>query len=379
MKKTLLALGVLGAFSTVAFAASQVTLYGIIETGVLVSKADKTSTTVDIKSGFDQGSRWGIKGTEELGNGYSVGFILEQGILSDSGDLTNTGNGNSSGFTRESILQVNGGFGSLAVGRTGALSSGAQSQTILTGWAIGTGYGNGAWTSLGYNFSRMNNVVSYVSPKFAGFTVHAMYSNGANADSDDGSKKWSKNDHYYGLGVKYKEGAINSSLIFEAGDNKVAQIIVPGDDAKTGKGEAQYVINFGFEYDLGMWTPMFAYQYNWQDGGNKNHIFGLSAKVKVAGGTIKAGARYLFGKTENQDVIDLNDGEDKQRAWTIGAAYDYPLSKRTALKVYAGYAGGDKIYDSDGKYYNTSGKETKYGSSVNYNGYQLYVGMTHSF
>ena len=119
MKKTLIAMGVLGAFSSLAFAASNVTLYGVIEEGVMVSKAKHKDTTVQMKSGFDQGPRWGIKGVEDLGNGYNVGFILEQGFSADTGAEGTAGKA----FNRESFMYVNGGFGKLGVGRTGALSS----------------------------------------------------------------------------------------------------------------------------------------------------------------------------------------------------------------------------------------------------------------
>ena len=135
MKKTLIAVAVMAA-SGIAFAASNVTLYGVIEEGVVLEKAKHGDTTVDLRSGFDQGSRWGIKGTEDLGNGYSVGFILEQGFNVDSGDEATSGKA----FSREAFMYVNGGFGKLGFGRTGALSF-AQSNAILTGWAFGTGYG----------------------------------------------------------------------------------------------------------------------------------------------------------------------------------------------------------------------------------------------
>jgi predicted porin len=79
MKKTLIAAAVMAA-SGVAFAASNVTLYGVIEEGVVLEKAKHGDTLVKLQSGFDQGSRWGIKGVEDLGNGYAVGFILEQGF-----------------------------------------------------------------------------------------------------------------------------------------------------------------------------------------------------------------------------------------------------------------------------------------------------------
>ena len=386
MKKSLIALAVMGA-STVAFAASNVTLYGVIEEGVVVQKAKHQDTTVSLKSGFDQGSRWGIRGVEELGNGYSVGFILEQGFNADNGDQAVAGKQ----FSRESILYVTGGFGRFGFGRTGTLASGAQSNNILTGWALGTGFGLSAWTSFGGSFSRTDNAVFYKTPSFGGLTISAMYSNGYTGDD----AKWSKNNHYYGIGAKYEANAIKSSLIFEAMDNKGTEVasktagslfnigqwaVVEGydpakltdaqkdeykawaktslDDATAAKKRA-LMINYGLEYNMGAWTPMFAYQWFNQDGGKKTHMFGLSAKVGVAGGDILVGGRYLFGHDE------ALTGDDKVRAWNLGAAYIYPLSKRTALKAYAGYA--------------DSSKGWKDKEEVAYNGYQLYLGMRHSF
>lgn len=106
MKKTLIAMGVLGAFSSLAFAASNVTLYGIIEEGVIVQKAKHGDNKVELNSGFGQGSRWGIKGVEDLGNGYSAGFVLEQGFNADNGNEATSGKA----FNRESFLYVKGGL-----------------------------------------------------------------------------------------------------------------------------------------------------------------------------------------------------------------------------------------------------------------------------
>ena len=139
---------------------------------------------------------------------------------------------------------------------------------------------------------------------------------------------------------------------------KFAETVV--EPAKAAK-KTQYGLNFGFEWNLGTITPMFGYQYIWQDGGNKDHQFGLSAKAPVAGGTVKVGARYLFGKNDGAAA----GAEDKHNVWTIGAAYEYPLSKRTIIKSYAGYA--------------DAAKEWKNKDDVNYNGYQVYLGLCHSF
>ena len=74
MKKTLLAAAVMAA-SGVAFAASNVTLYGVVDASVVVGKVKHQDTTVQLKSGFRNGSRWGIKGVEDLGNGYAGSFL----------------------------------------------------------------------------------------------------------------------------------------------------------------------------------------------------------------------------------------------------------------------------------------------------------------
>ena len=353
MKKTLIAAAVMGA-SGIAFAASNVTLYGVIETGVVVQKAKHHDTNVAMVSGFDSGSRWGIRGVEDLGNGYNVGFVLEEGYDSDTGANTAS---NSAGkvFGRESQLFVQGGFGKLGLGRFGTLSSGAGSYQILTGWALGTAYGLSSWTSeIGTSFSRVDNAIAYVSPNFSGLTISAMYSN--KTAGDDSVTKWSKNNHYYGLGAKYEANAIRTSLIFEAQQVKETPDAPAVDNKNT-----KYAINFGFEYNLGSITPMFGYQYVWQDGGNKDHQFGLSAKAPVAGGTVKVGARYTFGKNDGAAANE----EDKHNAWLIGAAYEYPLSKRTIVKSYAGYADGGKAWKNEG--------------TTAYNGYQVYLGLCHSF
>ena len=72
-------------------------------------------------------SRWGITGTEELGNGMAVSFKLENGFNSDSGTL---GNG-SRLFGRESSLTLSGSFGQIAIGRMGGVASAAGTYDII--------------------------------------------------------------------------------------------------------------------------------------------------------------------------------------------------------------------------------------------------------
>lgn len=394
MKKFLIALGVLTTSSTLALAESNVTLYGVLEGGLLVGKAKGSAATVQVSPGFDQGDRWGFKGVEDLGNGYGVGFILEQGFNMDDGTEAAAG----VAFSREAFLYMTGRFGRLGFGRTGTLSSGAQSNTIFTGWALGTGYGGSSWTSagMGTNLSRISNVVAYRTPVFGGFSGHLMYSNGTNDDA----AKWSGNNHYYGVGLLYDANNIRSSLIFEVLDNKgtaktdtaisdafsvvaqshfdnaLAKAFAENKEAKKADlpaSKALYVINYGLEYNLGQVTPMFAYQWAHQNGGRKTHMFALSAKISVGGGDALIGARYMFGKDSyntaksisSDGVKDLTSVEDDVNAWNIGAAYVYPLSKNTVIKAYAGYVDAAKGWKSV--------------EDVNYNGWQTYLGIRTNF
>jgi hypothetical protein len=82
MKKTLIAAAVMAA-SGVAFAASNVTLYGVIEEGVVLEKAKHGDTLVKLQSGFDQGSRWGIKVLK-------TSETVTQLVLSSNRDLMRT-------------------------------------------------------------------------------------------------------------------------------------------------------------------------------------------------------------------------------------------------------------------------------------------------
>ena len=145
MKKTLAAVAVLGAFAGSAVAAD-VTLYGLVDYGVRyqnldadMAGADKTNK-VDMKSGANSGSRFGLKGTEDLGNGVKVGFVLENGFAADTGAL---GDNNNRLFDREAQLFVDGSFGRVSFGRVGQLASANGSYGLLgvTG-PFSTGYGD---------------------------------------------------------------------------------------------------------------------------------------------------------------------------------------------------------------------------------------------
>ena len=153
MKKTLIALAVL-AVSGAAMAQSSVTLYGVANVTV-VKDADKSAY---LRSGGLNTSRWGVKGSEDLGGGLKANFNFEQGV-----DLTN---GAASGFTRQANVGVSGGFGTVKLGKTWnayddmAYSSSPVFDSLLSPQSIAPSYNS-------YN-GNPNNGVYYATPSFGG-------------------------------------------------------------------------------------------------------------------------------------------------------------------------------------------------------------------
>ena len=151
---------VLGAFAGSALAAD-VQLYGLVDLGLNWTQVDKGTTTTDsfgMGSGQNSGSRFGLKGTEDLGNGYKVGFNLENSFKADDGALDK----GSRLFHRESILFVETPYGELSAGRTGGLDSGVgrYGQMGSGATAMSTGWDNIAKTGkvfLGLG-DRMDNL-----------------------------------------------------------------------------------------------------------------------------------------------------------------------------------------------------------------------------
>ena len=209
---------VLGAFAGSALAAD-VQLYGLVDLGLNWTQVDKGTTTTDsfgMGSGQNSGSRFGLKGAEDLGNGYKVGFNLENSFKADGSALDK----GSRLFHRESILFVETPYGELSAGRTGGLDSGVgrYGQMGSGATAMSTGWDNIAKTGkvfLGLG-DRMDNTLTYQSPKFAGVTLLAQASlkkSNVNEEGDaikteEGS---SDADRYYALGVTYGAGALNAA------------------------------------------------------------------------------------------------------------------------------------------------------------------------
>lgn len=347
MKKTLAAVAVLGAFAGSAVAAD-VTLYGLVDYGVRYQNldadtagVDKTNK-VDMKSGANSGSRFGLKGTEDLGNGVKVGFVLENGFAADTGAL---GDKNNRLFDREAQLFVDGSFGRVSFGRVGQLASANGSYGLLgvTG-PFSTGYGD-ATSGLKFvganGFTRFDNTITYMTPSFGGLTVYAQYSSSV---SSTGTENESDTDRAYGIGAKFVGagltlvGVVDSTNYQSFGTDAVSKDM---DDALT--------VTLGGNYDFQVAKVYFGGQYfdnaktvattNVIVDANKAKIgtgytlgslgaegwgLGLGVGVPVMGGTASAYAGYL-------DADSVDDSDASLKRFTGAVGYSYTFSKRTSM------------------------------------------------
>ena len=379
MKKTLAAVAVLGAFAGSALAAD-VQLYGIVDTGVGYNHVDvdglgdgQDIDTFQMKSGQASGPRWGLKGTEDLGNGLTVGFILEDGFSSDNGADS------APMFNRESSLFIEGGFGKLAMGRMGSLNNG-QSSWAKVGMI--NAFGTSDWGNYSVQVGNVmataaqwDNMVAYQTPDFAGFKVYAQYAMGSNDNENE-----SRSDRYYALGATYNNGpfagyfAVDSINYATADANGALPNASDIDDSLT--------VTLGGSYDFEAVKVYLGAQYfdevklsNFK-GVIKAAGVGQSNKVKGYGISLTGDAPVLGGKAmfgigytdaESADSEDKTADVELQR-YVVSVGYDYPFSKRTDVYAVASY-----MQDS----WEDKSKAEKVDADPS--AYTFYVGLRHRF
>src|SRR5690625_2561133 len=185
MKKTLLAAALMVGFAGVAQAETSVTLYGVVDGGIGYQrvKADGgKATRTGLLSGVERGNRWGLRGSEDLGNGLRAIFQLESGL-----DL-NTGKSLQCGrlFGRTALFGLAGdSWGQLTFGRQTTVSS-QYIPSIGSPFGAGFMQANFGATFSAVNTARYDNMIQYQTPSFSGFQAGLGYSfntNGADRKS----------------------------------------------------------------------------------------------------------------------------------------------------------------------------------------------------
>ena len=340
MKKSLIALAALAAVGA-ASAQSSVTLYGVIDTnygwarlteknmhqqsGTTVKGTVKTTTTGLNPAGSNlSGSRWGLKGQEDLGNGLSAVFNVEAGFNSANGRTgagydSNTDEVWGNGFNRRAVVGLKGGFGQVLLGRD---------YTPLDDLLGGNGFQ--AIDLSTYNVSpydtdtalytdRANGI--HYSGNFSGVGVKAFVSYDREKVTDDLGTVSDDRKEGYGLNLSYATGPFAIAGAVQHFKTKTfEERSWPFSDINETSKNTEYGVAASYDFTV---AKVFGhYAGNDPDVGETMHQYSLGVAVPFGAATL--GAQYAYNK----------QGDFKGHDVVLQGTY--ALSKRTDLYARAG-------------------------------------------
>ena len=340
--------------------AADVQIYGRIDAGLVYEHTDPgvgdATDKFTLDSGVGTASRFGLRGSEDLGNGYQVKFVLENGYKTDTGALSTA----NTIFDREATLQLVGPFGTISAGRSAILGTDGGSGNLLGGInPFGTGMGsigNQGIVFAKIDPSRRDNILTYRSPNMAGFQVTAAYAMGTNDYENKAGT-----DRYMGIGATYTVGALSTVLLYEGMNEGTLSNLETGDH-KAKNPEDMWRVTLGGNYNFGFMTVYAAAHcfgnanalstQGWNSDAMKT-TFGITAAydelegysgivgfdAPLAGGKVLASVGALKAET------DEFDEKVKATAWFAGLGYQYNLSKSTRVYTGIGYTEGEYKYD----------------------------------
>jgi predicted porin len=376
MKKTLVAIAALAAVSS--FAQSSVTLYGVAD--VWLGSSDNRGVKLDsigqygtlsynyatkvgtfavtpaaavpqtqtvLNTGGLSGSRFGLRGSEDLGGGLKANFVMENGHNTETGTAAQGG----SLFGRQAFVGLSGGFGEVRFGRQYPAYDEARGGADLFGHsAFSTTAANGSWQSFGRDYTyRVNNAIHYISPNLNGFTGALTYTFGENKTAVAGAGK------VLSLRLSYANGPISAVVAHQSEKNPNGNIAAAA--SNTGAlGQIDGTNVFGLRnvtitgatylptseshtfmsgaYDFGVARVQLAYNTSKDNTDiGKDKEWALNAAFPLGATTLTAG----FSRAKFEDA--------KSNTFSLQAVY--ALSKRTNL--YGGYVTSkDKLPTSAG-------------------------------
>jgi predicted porin len=331
----------IGCISSAAFAQSSVTLYGVLDEGFNFTSNVGGNREYSLASGYAQGSRWGMRGVEDLGGGTKAVFVLESGVNVSNGAAGQGGRM----FGRQAYVGIdNKQFGTFTLGR--------QYDSVVDYLAPTTANGNWA----GYLFAhpydndntdnsfRVNNTVKYASPSFGGLQFGGTYSfsNGTNF----------ANNRVWSVGASYSMGGLLAGAAYMRADNPGigGTGAIAANDASF-IAQRMQVYGAGINYTFGPATAGFAYTNSSYanpigngyigavalDNGTplkniKYQNFEINGKYQVTPAFF-IGGQYVY----SIETYDAASGTVKPRIHSAGLMADYFLSKRTDVYIQGAY------------------------------------------
>ena len=380
MKKSLIALAALAA--TGAFAQSSVTLYGRAEAGVDLgfrTTVESSNTTVIVgpgasttntnlgrsvdKPGFrisdgdNQGqasSRFGFRGTEDLGGGLKANFVMEAGVSLDDGA---SGTGGGRFFSQAAWVGLSGGFGELRLGRQVLGSFDVYAGGLSAAWGSGL-YEVGATFVQGGDV-RASNAIQYRSPDFGGIsgTISLIAPENNKSTSTPPSSASVSSKTGVDLSLAYAAGPLFAGVGYnkQNATSSVNNGLAGAANVVTNTAGPRTDYTISAAYDFGVVQPFANYTYrkdrtssttltggavtafggttlNGSGENTNSRQYALGIKVPVGAATLLTsyGAHKTTGAATQPGGASADSVERKVRAFQIGA--QYPLSKRTMLQ-----------------------------------------------
>ena len=370
MKKSLLALAVLGAYVGVASAQSSVTLYGTIDLNGTYEKNTGRDKRLSMSQDGINSSQLGFRGIEDLGGGLKAGFTLLAGLSPDSGGVNVNAN-SSRFFNRRSTVSLFSNAGELRLGRDYKPSF--WNTTIFD--AFGTnGLGESNAARFLYPGVRTDNAIQYFLPaNLGGFYGQAMVaaSEGGTTNAGVGSDRVGA--RVYGARLGFAAGPFDVAGAYETQRFGVASTVGAVGAVNPGglvfailPGQSQKTWNVGGAYDFGFLKLLGYYNHESVPGAHEGS-FSLSTVIPMGQGEVHLGydrAKLTAPAPIGEKTLD-----------NIKATYQYNLSKRTAL-----YGTVARLANKDGTTNSLTGGSTITGNPTaggNSKGFQL--GVRHFF
>lgn len=360
MQKKLLSAIALGAIAASAHAQTNVSIYGIVDAGVVAERGGAAGNVTKVGSGIGSTSRLGFKGTEDLGGGLSTVFVLESGFKVDTGESDVAG----SLFNRQAFVGLNSrDYGMLTLGRQKTTMYKALGEV---GDPFGLGYAGSAknlFPLAGPN-TRTSNTIAYATPSVAGWSGEVTYSLGEQPGEQAAGRQ-------YGGAIAYSNGNLNARLVY---NNRNSDNVLP--NTTQASHDLGHNALFVANYDFQVLKAFFAFG---QDKGFNSAVLPVAnaygykdvpkpttdSRDLLLGATIPVGSRG----TIMTSYLRKDDRQWSQDANQLAIGYSYAWSRRTS--TYVAYA---KINNKNGAGY-TVGNDTDPGTGDS----AFNLGIRHSF
>ncbi|MBI1890051.1 MAG: porin [Burkholderiales bacterium] len=338
MKKSLLAIAMLGAFATAAQAQSNVSIGGVVQANwKSFSIGNSTrATQTEYRIDDDYTSRFWLKGSEDLGGGLSALFNIENRLNTDVSSAIGDGNGLGNGDT---YLGLKGSWGQVTIGKHTMMSGeGKVAERGATGVPAIPESMYGVSSVLGFvgaqnlTHTRVLNSILYTSPKFSGFSgaigVGTSGSNG-NEGSTPGTSNYSDGSQLF-LKANYTQGPIYLNLAYwkTQAEGRPVAVTVSNADQSQFRLSGYYLfpmgLKVGLQYDRATLANVGRTAAGVGGADARRSAWELPISYSFGPNTI------LFSYTRAGSRSDLVDSGAKM--WVLG--YDYALSKRTNVGVF---------------------------------------------